>query len=78
MFFKGYHKGLRPLLDHFQRTSVVDIGWDEAARAASDGLKSAIVAGEITGDLAKWVPGAKSLSCSAFAEAVRRRIKIYD
>ncbi len=54
------------------------IGWDEAAHAASTGLNSAIAAGEMTGDLAKWVPGAKSLSCSAFAEAVRRRIKISD
>jgi isocitrate dehydrogenase len=52
------------------------IGWDEAARAASDGINSAIKSGEMTGDLARWVPGAKSLPCSAFAEAVRRRIKV--
>ena len=46
------------------------LGWDQAARLVPPALSAAIQAGEVTYDLARQIPGAREVSCSAFAQKV--------
>ncbi|MDB6061727.1 MAG: icd1 [Verrucomicrobiaceae bacterium] len=46
------------------------LGWIEAADLILKGMRGAIAASTVTYDLARLIPGAKTLSCSAFGEAV--------
>ncbi len=46
------------------------LGWDQAARLVPPALAAAIQAGEVTYDLARQIPGAREVSCSAFAQQV--------
>jgi isocitrate dehydrogenase len=46
------------------------LGWGEAADAIAAALQAAIGAGRVTYDLARQIPGAQEVSCSAFASAV--------
>ncbi len=51
------------------------IGWFKAADVVFESVCKALSNGEMTGDLAKWVPGAKSLSCTAFTDALINHIR---
>jgi isocitrate dehydrogenase len=46
------------------------LGWLEAAEKIAPALSRAIEAGEVTYDLARQIPGAKEVACSAFARRV--------
>ena len=46
------------------------LGWDEAADIVRAALSASISAGNVTYDLARQIPGATELSCSAFGRAV--------
>lgn len=46
------------------------IGWHEAAACVIKGVESAIQAKQVTYDLARLMTGAKTVSCSGFAEAM--------
>ncbi len=46
------------------------MGWGEAADHIVAGLAKALAQGQVTYDLARLMPGARELSCSAFGEAV--------
>ena len=46
------------------------LGWDEAADTVRRALSASISAGNVTYDLARQIPGATELSCSAFGKAV--------
>jgi isocitrate dehydrogenase len=50
------------------------MGWCEAAERVEEALRQTIAAGTVTYDLARQMPQAVELSCSAFAEAVVSRI----
>ncbi len=50
------------------------LGWCEAAERVEEALRQTIAAGTVTYDLARQMPQAVELSCSAFAEAVVSRI----
>jgi isocitrate dehydrogenase len=46
------------------------MGWSEASRRIESGLGKALVSGQVTYDLARLLPNAKEISCSAFADRV--------
>jgi len=46
------------------------LGWNEAAALIPPALSAAIQAGQVTYDLARQIPGAVEVSCSAFAQRV--------
>ena len=46
------------------------MGWEEAAQLTRDGLAKAVVAGDVTYDLARQMEGAREVSCSRFAECI--------
>ncbi|MFQ5702127.1 MAG: isocitrate dehydrogenase (NADP(+)) [Acidobacteriota bacterium] len=50
------------------------LGWQEAADAIVDAMQKTILAGTVTYDLARQMPGAKEISCSQFAEGITSRI----
>ncbi|MFZ5584325.1 MAG: isocitrate dehydrogenase (NADP(+)) [Thermodesulfobacteriota bacterium] len=50
------------------------IGWQEAADLIAPAIGRAIAAGRVTYDLARLIPGASEVSCSAFAQAVADRL----
>ena len=50
------------------------VGWEEAAARVEAALRETIGAGIVTYDLARQIPGANEVSCSAFAEAVARHL----
>ncbi|MFH1060622.1 MAG: isocitrate dehydrogenase (NADP(+)) [Pseudomonadota bacterium] len=50
------------------------IGWSEAADLIAPAIGRAIAAGRVTYDLARLIPGASEVSCSAFAQAVADRL----
>ena len=50
------------MLDH--------MGWQPAAEKIRQALQATVRAGTVTYDLARQIPGAEEVSCSAFAEAV--------
>lgn len=51
------------------------LGWNEAARIMVRAMEDTFRAGEATKDLARFMPGGKSLTTDAFADAVVHRIK---
>ncbi len=51
------------------------MGWEEAAGRVEAALRETIGAGIVTYDLARQIPGANEVSCSAFAEAVVGRMR---
>jgi len=50
------------------------LGWGEAAALIAPAIGRAIAAGRVTYDLARLIPGASEVSCSAFAQAVADRL----
>ncbi|MFO7839230.1 MAG: isocitrate dehydrogenase (NADP(+)) [Desulfosalsimonadaceae bacterium] len=50
------------MLDH--------IGWKQAAEKIRTSLQETVRAGKVTYDLARQIPGAKKIPCSAFGEAI--------
>jgi len=50
------------------------LGWSEAANLISKAVSDVIGSGCATEDIAKQIPGAKSVSCSAFTEALCERL----
>ena len=46
------------------------LGWLEAAEKIAPALSRAILAGEVTYDLARQIPGSREVACSAFAQRV--------
>jgi isocitrate dehydrogenase len=54
------------MLDH--------MGWPTAATAIRSALQATIQAGIVTYDLARQIPGAREVACSAFAEALVERL----
>ena len=46
------------------------LGWDQAAKLVPPALSAAIQDGQVTYDLARQIPGAREVSCSAFAQQV--------
>ncbi|MFP3867189.1 MAG: isocitrate dehydrogenase (NADP(+)) [Desulfobacteraceae bacterium] len=46
------------------------LGWTEAAELIHQGLGRTLVAGTVTYDLARLLPGAQEVSCSGFAQAL--------
>ena len=46
------------------------IGWDESAEIVRRALSACVSAGNVTYDLARQIPGATELSCSAFGRAI--------
>jgi len=46
------------------------MGWTEASRKIESGLEKALASGRVTYDLARLMPGAKEVSCSAFAALI--------
>lgn len=54
------------MLDH--------IGWPEAATLIRSSLQAAVCSGEVTYDLARQIKGATEMKCSAFGQAIVRRM----
>ncbi len=52
------------------------MGWDKAAAAIRDALKRAVSAGKVTYDLARQIPGAEEISCSAFGQAIQEQLRL--
>ncbi len=50
------------------------LGWLEAAEMIAPALSRAILAGEVTYDLARQIPGAREVACSAFAQRVAEEL----
>ncbi|MBU4565221.1 MAG: isocitrate dehydrogenase (NADP(+)) [Desulfarculus sp.] len=50
------------------------LGWLEAAEKIAPALSRAILAGEVTYDLARQIPGAREVACSAFAQRVAEQL----
>jgi isocitrate dehydrogenase len=50
------------------------LGWTEAADLVIKGLEQAIDDKQVTYDLARMIPGSTELSCSAFGDAVIKRL----
>ncbi|MFH2127134.1 MAG: isocitrate/isopropylmalate family dehydrogenase, partial [Pseudomonadota bacterium] len=50
------------------------LGWLEAAEKIAPALSLAILAGEVTYDLARQIPGAREVACSAFAQRVAEQL----
>jgi isocitrate dehydrogenase len=50
------------------------IGWDEAAEIVRKALSASVSDGNVTYDLARQIPGATELSCSAFGRAIVERM----
>ena len=50
------------------------LGWLEAAEMIAPALSRAILAGEVTYDLARQIPGAREVTCSAFARRVAEEL----
>ncbi len=50
------------------------LGWSEAAGLTAPALSAAVSDGQVTYDLARQIPGANQISCSAFAQAVVDRM----
>ncbi|MCB2192256.1 MAG: NADP-dependent isocitrate dehydrogenase, partial [Deltaproteobacteria bacterium] len=46
------------------------LGWLEAAENIAPALSRAILAGDVTYDLARQIPGSREVACSAFAQRV--------
>src|SRR5260370_29836449 len=46
------------------------LGWPEAADLIVKGMESAIVAGTVTYDFARLMPGATEVKCSEFGDAI--------
>lgn len=46
------------------------LGWNEAARAITDAMEKAFVAGEATADLARFMPNGKPLGTSEFGDRI--------
>jgi isocitrate dehydrogenase len=47
-----------------------ELGWSDVARAIERGIEGAIAKGHVTYDLARQMPGATTVSTSAFADAI--------
>lgn len=54
------------MLDH--------LGWHEAADAVRSAVQATIKSGVVTYDLARQIPGAREVTCSAFAEAITQHL----
>ena len=50
------------------------MGWSEAAEKIRQALQAAIQGGKVTYDLARQIPGAREMKCSAFAQAIVERL----
>ncbi|MCF8043465.1 MAG: isocitrate dehydrogenase (NADP(+)) [Desulfarculaceae bacterium] len=50
------------------------LGWLEAAEKIAPALSRAILAGEVTYDLARQIPGSREVTCSAFAQRVAEQL----
>lgn len=50
------------------------LGWLEAAEKIAPALSRAILAGEVTYDLARQIPGSREVACSAFAQRVAEQL----
>ncbi|MBU1277452.1 MAG: isocitrate dehydrogenase (NADP(+)) [Proteobacteria bacterium] len=50
------------------------LGWLEAAEMIAPALSRTILAGEVTYDLARQIPGAREVACSAFAQRVAEQL----
>ena len=55
------------MLDH--------LGWKEAAEQIRTSLQETVRDGKVTYDLARQIPGAMEIACSAFGEAIAARMK---
>jgi isocitrate dehydrogenase len=55
------------MLDH--------MGWKEAAEQIRTSLQETVRDGKVTYDLARQIPGAMEIACSAFGEAIAARMK---
>ncbi|MBW1987201.1 MAG: isocitrate dehydrogenase (NADP(+)) [Deltaproteobacteria bacterium] len=51
------------------------LGWTEAAELIHQGLGRTLMAGTVTYDLARLLPGAREVSCSGFASALIENLK---
>jgi isocitrate dehydrogenase len=52
------------------------LGWNEAAAGVEAGIQTAVSSGQVTADLARFMPEAEVLSTTDFGEAVVRAIQI--
>jgi isocitrate dehydrogenase len=52
------------------------IGWNEAAKMITSAMEASFEAGEATNDLARFMPGGKSLGTKEFGESIIKKIQV--